>query len=432
MDDTVVLDGRSAARRHRRRSASMLLVGSLTLLVSAAACGSDDDGSEPGPVDSSAAASALGPVRAAAGEPVKIGIVSDGRSAAIDNSVQFDVAEATAKYLNEHRGGIGGRPVELVTCETQADPAKATDCGNQMIENDVVAVAVGESGVGDSVWEPLAAADVPVMLYGATNPTVLSDPTTFTVSDPNFGIQQLPIAIAKAEKLSKVTSVVIDVPALLHNVEEVAPRLMEEAGLDYQLVRVPPGTADMTPQLQGVVGDEPSMAFVVGNDSFCISAFNGLKAVGYDGPISAISQCITDATRDAVPGDVLDGMTVAASMPTGGDDPSTVLYNAVLETYGKDIDASSSTGRGMFVTFAGLAVALEGITGDVTPATAATAISSMPEKELPGAGGLRFRCNGKAFPETPAVCVRGGLTTVLDNEGQSTAFKVVASSPIPD
>ncbi|WP_157472620.1 ABC transporter substrate-binding protein [Frankia sp. EAN1pec] len=410
----------------------MLLSASLALLVLAAACGSDDGGSTPTTVDSSAAADALGPVRKAAGTPVKIGIVSDGRSAAIDNSVQFAVAKATAKYLNEHRGGIGGRPVELVTCETQADPAKGTDCGNQMVEKDVVAVAVSESAVGDSVWQPLADADVPAMLYSATSPTALTDPTTFTVTDPSFTIQQLPIALAKEKKLKKVTLVAIDVPALLYSVQEVVPKQMAKAGLDYQLIRIPPGTADMTPQLQGVAGGDPGLVFVIGNDSFCISAFNGLRAVGYDGSIGAISQCITDATRKAVPGDVLDGMSVAASMPAGGDDPSSVLYNAVLETYGKDIDASSSTGRGMFATFAGLAAALEGIKGDVTPATAVAAIRSMPEKELPGAGGLKFRCNGKANPETPAVCVRGGLTASLDSDGQATDFNVVGSSPIPD
>ncbi|WP_051466342.1 ABC transporter substrate-binding protein [Pseudofrankia saprophytica] len=419
-----------AGRRHRR-TAGTLLTAPLALLVLTTACGSDSDsgGTTAKP---SATTNALGPVDRAAGAPVKIGIVSDGKSAALDNSVQFDVADATAKWLNEHHGGIGGRPVELVTCETQGDPGKGTDCGNQMVEKDVVAVAIGESAVGDAVAKPLSDADIPAMFYGLTTPALLSDPTTFTISDPNFAIQQLPIALAKAENLKKVTSVVIDVPAVLPSVQDVAPRLMKAAGLEYTLIRIPPGTADMTAQLQGVTSGTPGVVFVVGNDSFCISAFNGLRAVGYDGNISALSQCISDATRKAVPGDVLKGMTIAASMPTGGDDPSTVLYNAVIGTYGKGIPADSAVARGMFVTFAGLATALEGIKGDITPATAAAAIRAMPEKELPGAGGLKLRCNGKAFPETPAVCVRGGLTTTLDSDGQPTDFKVLGNSPIPN
>lgn len=429
MRHAVTPGSRATPRRRLRRPAGALLVLPLALLTFTAACGSDSESTTPSPA---ADASALGPADKATGEPVRIGIVSDGRSAALDNSIQFDVADAAATWLNEHRGGIAGRPIELVTCETQGDPGRGADCGNQMIERDVVAVAIGESGVGDSVAQPLTDADVPAMFYGLTAPALLNDPTTFTVSDPNFAIQHLPIAIAKNENLKKVTSIVIDVPAVLPSVQEAAPKFMKAAGLEYTLIRIPPGTADMTAQLQDVASGTPGVVFVVGNDSFCISAFNGLRAVGYDGNISALSQCITDATRKAVPSDVLNGMTIAASMPSGGDDPSTVLYNAVIEAYGSGIDASSTVGRGMFVTFAGLVTALEGIKGDITPASATAAIKAMPEKELPGAGGLKFRCNGKASPETPAVCIRGGLATTLDSDGQPTDFKVLGTSPIPD
>ena len=232
------------------------------------------------------------------------------------------MADATAKWLNEHKSGIGGRPIELVTCETQADPARGADCGNQMVEEDVVAVAVGESAVAESVWQPLADANIPAMFFGAGGPALLADTeSTFTLGDPTFGTLQLPIGLAKEKGADKVTAVVIDVPAALHNAQEVAPGLFEEAGIDYELVTVPPGTADMTPQMQSVADGDPGVVFVVGNDSFCISAFNGLKAVGYDGVISGISQCVTDATRDAVPADVLDGMVVAAFVADRRDRP---------------------------------------------------------------------------------------------------------------
>lgn len=431
MQHTVISRDQPTPRRAARRLVRASLAAPLALFLFVTACSSDDE-TPPSPADATAAANALGPIKKATGEPVKIGIISDGKSAGIDNSVQFAVADATVKYLNEHRGGIGGRPVEVVTCETQADPAKGTDCGNQMIEKNVVAVAVGESAVAEGVWQPLADADIPTMFFGAGSPAILADPTSFTVGDPNFAVLNLPISLAKDEGIKKVTTVVIDVPAALHSAEEVAPGLMEKAGLDYQLIRIAPGTADMTPQMQSVVSNDSGLVFIIGNDSFCISAINGLRSVGYDGKVSAISQCITDATRKAVPGDALEGMTIAASVPVGGDDPSSLLYNSVVETYGKGIERDSSAGRGMFVTFAGLAASLEDISGEITPATVNAAIKAAPEKELPGAGGLKFRCNGKAYPETVAVCVRGGLTTTLDGKGQPTAFKVLGSSSIGD
>ncbi|WP_026240074.1 ABC transporter substrate-binding protein [Parafrankia discariae] len=424
--------GRSPRHPRRRRSASALLAALMAVLLVATACGSDDSGTSTSP-DPVANADALGPVAQATGAPVKIGVISDGQSAAIDNSIQFDVAEATASYLNERRSGIGGRPIELVECETLADPAKGADCANQMIEEDVVAVTVAESGVAESIWQPLADANIPVMFFAAGSPALLADTeSTFTLSDPMFSVLQLPIDLSKDKGIRKVTAVVIDVPAALDIQQNLAPKVFEDAGLDYELVRVPPGTADMTPQMQSAVDGDPGLVFVVGNDSFCISAFNGLKAVGYDGQISAISQCITDATRKAVPSDVLAEMVVAALAPAGGTDPSAVLYQAAMKTYGKNIDIGSTTGRSMFMTLAGLQAALQDISGEITPKTVIAAIKAMPETELPGAAGLRFRCNGKANPEAPAVCVRGGLSTTLDGQGQPTGFEVRGTTPIPD
>ena len=433
MRKTVTSLERVTRVRSPRRHLGALLSASLALVVFGAACSSDDGEEAPQPAETGSVEEVLGPISEASGEPVKVGVISDGKSAAIDNSIQFDVAEATAAYLNKHRSGLGGRPIEVVTCETQADPAKGTDCGNRMIEEGVVAVTVGESGVAESIWQPLSDANIPTMFYGAGTPSLLEDAeSTFILADPNFGTLQMPISLAKDIGAKKVTSIVIDVPAALHSAQEVAPPMYEEAGLEYELVRVPPGTADMTPQMQGVVNGKPDLVFVIGNDTFCISAFNGLKAVGYTGTISAISQCVTDATREAVSADVLGGMVVAAIAPVGGTDPSTVLYETAMKTYGKNIDVTSPTGRTMFTILAALAEAVDGISGDITPETVAAAIKAMPEKELPGAAGMKFRCNGKAAPETPAVCVRGGLTTTLNEEGHPTEFEVRGSSPIED
>ena len=58
----------------------------------------------------------LGPENPAAGEPVKVGYFNDGTTAAVDHGDDTIVAEALVEYWNEYRGGIGGRPIELVYC----------------------------------------------------------------------------------------------------------------------------------------------------------------------------------------------------------------------------------------------------------------------------------------------------------------------------
>ncbi|OHV57145.1 branched-chain amino acid ABC transporter substrate-binding protein [Pseudofrankia sp. BMG5.36] len=407
-----------------------ILAAGLTFV---AACGGSDDKGTPTPASGSAGATdPLGSVAQATGAPVKIGVITEGTSPVADHTTDKRVAEATVKYLNEHKGGIGGRPIEATYCETVGDLSKASDCGNRMIEAGVAAVLIGTSGVIESAWKPLNDAKIPVMIYGSSDPGLLTSPTTFTLGNPTFPVIDLPIQVAEAEGNKKVTAVVTDVPAALHSAQEIAPPLFEKAGIGYEVARVAPGTADMTPQMQQVVDNGSDQVFIIGSDSFCISAMNGLKAVGFTGTISGISQCITDATRKSVPGDTLKGMVVSATAPLGPDTSSMQLYTKVAETYGKDIDLDSQDGMIMFMVMSGFQAATAGISGDITPATIASTIKGMKETELPGGAGLKFRCNGKAIPQEPAVCVRGGLSTALDDKGQPAAYKVLGNTPIPD
>jgi branched-chain amino acid transport system substrate-binding protein len=394
------------------------------ILLVAAGCGDDDDTATEGGGDD--ASEVLGPEAPASGEPVKVGLISDGPNGVTDMEIEMDVADAAVQYFNEHRSGIGGRPIELVTCASETDPAVSTDCANRMVEENVVGVIVGALSAAESVWAPLNEANIPVMFYAVNSADMLTDPdSTFILSNPGSATVGTPISTAQDAGESKVTVVVIDVPAALSIYDSIAPAAFEEADLELEVVPVPPGTADMTPQMQQVADSDPGLVQVVGNDTFCISAFQGLQAVGFDGPITTISQCLSDSTRQSVPADFLEGMVVSATAPVGAENPSTELYEAVVDTYGGDIDTSRSTGMNMFITVSGFVTALDGISGDVTPATVTSTIKGMDETELLGSGGLTFRCNGEAVPGTPAVCTTGALKTTLDAEGQPAEYEVV-------
>ncbi|MCM3883863.1 ABC transporter substrate-binding protein [Frankia sp. R82] len=408
------------------------------LLAVTAGCSSSGGGSDGGGGSGGSTASAadnaalLGPVARATGAPVKVGFISDGKAPASDSSIELRVADATVKYLNERKSGLGGRPIQLVKCETANDPSKGADCANQVIEQKVAAVVVGASAVAQAIWTPLHAAKVPVLFFSTNDPQQLQDAqSTFSLGDATGvvtgGIQPL----AEKTKSKTLTGVIIDVPPALTQFTGETAAVLKKAGIKLKLIPIPLGTADMTPQLQSLSGDAPGVVEVVGNDAFCISAFNALRTAGFTGPYFAVSQCITDATRKAVPADVLERVTINAASPVGVDNPSTRLYKAVVAAYGKDIDVDDSGGMNMFAELSAFQTALADIKGDITPATVISTFKSMPEKDIPGGGGLKFRCNGKAYPTRPAVCIRGGLTAKLDGKGHPSAYQVVGYSPIP-
>src|SRR4029453_17059940 len=184
--------------------------------------------------------------------------------------------------------------------------------------------------------------------------------------------------------------------------------------------------------MQQVVDSGVGLVQVTGNDAFCIAAFNGLNAVGYQGKIAPLSQCIPNATREAVPGDVLDGIEVASSVAMGAtDDPTYQLYQAVMATYGDDVRrVDDPTAMGGYTTMAALATALDGITGDITPETVTTTIKAMPPTDLPGGGGVHSTSNGTISTLLPAVWTNEWLKTPLDTNAHPTPYTQIDSTAL--
>jgi branched-chain amino acid transport system substrate-binding protein len=378
----------------------------------------------------------LGTKNPAKGAPIKIGFVTDDKNQRTDNSIETPVADATAKWINEYRNGIGGRPIELDRCVDLAEPSKGTDCANQMIQDKVAAVVIGSNAVLENVWNPLKTAGIPVFLYGASNPAVTADTaSTFIITNGRAFLLNLPAGVAKETKAKKVSAVALDVPAATSFFKDPGPSLFQKQGLQLELIPIAAGTADMTPQMQRLTSDNPNgVVFIIGNDTFCIAALNGLRTAAFKGTITTIPQCLTDATRTSVPADFLKGIRIAASAPLDDPkDPTIKQYYAVLNKYGAgDVDKSSIGGISMFNVLAGFDVATEGVKGDVTPAAIIAAAKAMPWSVLPGTGGLHFRCNGKADPAQPATCANNVLIAKLDAEGKATSYTPVGDTKIAD
>jgi len=378
-----------------------------------------------------AAGNVLGTKQKALGTPVKIGLITDGKTEGTDNSIETPVAQATVDWINQYRNGVGGHPVELDICVTNGETAKSGDCANQMIQDNVAAVLFGSNRNFQASWDPLHAAGIPVFSFASGYPGGNADAaSTFIFGPGSASLMSLNIGAAKnaKPKAKKVSVVAIDVPAATDFYKTQAPALFKAAGLDMELVPVAAGTADMTPQMQKVVSGNPNgVTFVLGNDSFCIAAFNGLRTAGFKGTVTAIPQCFSDATRTAVPADFLEGIQIAATGPLDTPkDPSIKQYYAVLDKFGaSDVDKSRITGLSMYQGVTGLNIATQNLKGAATPASIIAAAKAMPWTVLPGTGGLHAQCTGTVLAGNPAVCMPGTLAATLDATGKASAYTPV-------
>ena len=370
----------------------------------------------------------LGTKQTAKGTPVKIGLITDGKTSGSDNTIETPVAEATVEWINQYRNGVGGHPIDLDICVANAEAAKAVDCANQMIRDKVAAVVFGANAQAQASWEPLRAAGIPTFAFAFGNQAALQDPTSTFVFGSGTNIYTiLNIGAAKSmkPKAKKLSAVVIDVPAATDFWKTLAPGIFKEAGLELELVTVPLGTADMTAQMQKLVANNPNgVVQVVGNDAFCIAAFNGLRTAGFKGQVTAITQCLSDATRTAVPTDFLEGIKIFSTGPLENPkDPSIKQYYAVLDKFGAaDVDKTRTTGMSMFQGMSGLNVATQNLKGEATPASIIAAAKSMPWSVVPGTGGLHAQCGANVLEGNPAVCMPGGLLATLGADGKVTKY----------
>ncbi|WP_299950664.1 ABC transporter substrate-binding protein [uncultured Modestobacter sp.] len=408
----------------------MLGAALLSVVLVTAACGSDDASDDGGSApDPAAAAAALGEDNPASGDPIKLGVVSDGQTEAFDTNNEILAAEAVIAYANDHLGGLGGHPIELVTCETKGTPAGAQDCGNQFINEGVLAISGAVPGQIDPVVNVLSPAGIPTGLQSGSSQVVLQSPDTYVWSNP-LSVFGTPAAYARENDISKAAMLVIDVPGAAGPAKQLGPVFFGNADADLEVIAIPPGTPDMTPQVQQAENNEPEMYYLLGDPTFCAGAIKALKTLNVTVPIVALDRCLGEDAAASIPGGY-EGVTVATGAITNADDPEFELFNAVIDTYGEDLEAESVT----ISAYQGMLGLIRAVNAselvDLTPAGVSAAIKAMPATDYPLGGGATYQCNAQAVADiSPNICSTFGAIADADAEGALSNFEDVDAEGI--
>ncbi|HEY9559055.1 MAG TPA: ABC transporter substrate-binding protein, partial [Acidimicrobiales bacterium] len=403
---------------HERRPLWRLLAALLALALVAAACGDDEDPEE-GSSDTSEesdgsedttppAEDVLGEPNEATGEPVKLGFITEGGSEAIGSqaSLAETGAEMAVEYANEYLGGIGGRPIELVVCGNGATPAGAQDCANQMVEQDVVAVTLPFTGYGEATAPIITGAGIPYITGSGNSAAELTAPNAFAVTGGYPGSLGAFAQHAKDQGFGKFTMVVIDVPSATQAAEALGGIVFGKAGVEYEVITAPPGTPDLTPQLQAAVDSGADAIGLTGDVTFCTSFLQAYQTLGLDIPKYMIATCV-DATVLESLGEVIAGSFLATT--SDGDSADAGTYAAMIEKYAPDEDidpdpiVSAGVGAGVGAVL-NVVRAMEGLTGDVTAETVLAQMKAAADVPLWMAEGQTFTCDGSTVAIMPNVC----------------------------
>jgi branched-chain amino acid transport system substrate-binding protein len=340
-----------------RRFAAGLVAGSL--LVSA--CGSDD--SADGPDDSADRSDARpttalersgpnlastdwgteftgSPGGTATGEPVRIGFAHSG-----DFFPDGDVAaDATVRFVNEHLGGVDGRPIELVRCSVTA-PADGARCGAEFANDEDIALVLGGLVLHGSsdLYRALAgrlAAIISLPLDASDY--VSDDAVSFNMGALGAGLGG---AVFLAEDLQPDTAALVVTDDVAGRAANNAFRpLVEAAGIELRQVFVSPTAtaAEISGALEATRAHEADVLVVGLFEAGCIATFDALRSLAIEPVVTTNAPCWGPGMRSHVSSiiddDVPNGWYFGwfGYRPFGENlEPGIAALNDVMNVYGE-------------------------------------------------------------------------------------------------
>jgi ABC-type branched-subunit amino acid transport system substrate-binding protein len=234
------------------------------------------------------------------GEPIKLMVAGDWTfpDGSKDETAPAG-AEARAEAINK-AGGLQGRPVEAIVCDSANDPNKAEACARQAIDEGVVAfVGLAMNQTEEPrVFPLLRDAGIPVIAAVGQGGSSLTSDLSFVVGNGTPGLfQGMGQVLTETTGAKKLAFVVSDLGAAA----EGFFRLFLDPGLKLagaelvgDPVRVPVDATDMAPYVASATQDDPDgvLTFITGESGANFVA--ELRRSGYDGPVAVAPGLVTE------------------------------------------------------------------------------------------------------------------------------------------
>ncbi|MFT3865002.1 MAG: ABC transporter substrate-binding protein [Solirubrobacterales bacterium] len=241
--------------------------------------------------------SVLGKEDKATGKPIVVGMLN------LENGpVTFpqykEATEAAIEYVNTYKGGIHGRPLELVECATDGQPATSTRCANQIVEKNPLFI-FGAADTGASGAFPVYERKGLAYIGGM--------PLTPTESNAENAATFISIAVADnaaAAAFAKETLGVKSAASINTSdtqgkyTGEIIQKSLEGAGLKVNYINVSPSASDLTsPAAEAVTAGAELVYIQVPNA--CAPMMKALESVGNTVPVISVGTCSAPSVLEA-------------------------------------------------------------------------------------------------------------------------------------
>ncbi len=357
----------------------------------------------------------------AKGQPVLLGMINTDTAPTGAFPELTQAVEAGVAWINRELGGVGGRPISLVTCNTKFSPEGSQACAQQMVDADVIAV-LGGIDIFSTAMAILEQNGIPYIGGIPAAFEQVKSPISFQFSGGTWGagvaFAQHAVERLGAKRIGimygdfgSIKSAAVDYGA------EIAKALGAE---DVTVVPFPITATDLIAPLTAANEGSPDAIFVFAADTACVPVMKAAQDLAISAQLFLTGACAAPKTTTAA-GPAAQGVLFNVEGPVvGSGDPDTSMYFDVIEEYGKGLDAAGA-GTVSFRSLMNLWLVLSDLGPDATRAAILERLRSAVD--APSFMGHPYTCDGQQIPEFPALCAPQEVIAEFTAKGLRQAGK---------
>ena len=381
-----------------RGTALVVVVAGISLAI--AGC-TTDTGTTP-TTSASAGGDVFGAPNAASGDPVVFGVLNL-ESGPVTFPETLLAEQAAVQYVNAYKGGIGGHPIKLVTCQTDGSPATSQRCANQILDQKPVAIlGAADTGAPGAfpIWENAGLAylgGIPFTPVEQNSPNAVIFSSVSTADNAAAGSYAGKTLGAKSAAVIYTS----DTQGTATAENAIIPAMTASGVTNITKVAIAPTASDVSAAVATAVGANPDVIYIDA-PAACPNILSSLRQLGNTAKIMGIDPCTSPPAIAGANGGA-EGLYFAAPvLDPGAATDETNLYVAAMQKWAPDAALDSLAAIG-FQTVINVQAALASFaTADLTKDKILAAFTTGTDH--PNFMGHPYTCDGKQLPSGTAVC----------------------------
>ncbi len=370
----------------------------------------------------------------AEGDPIKIGMINQ-EDTPLGSFPELRLgAQAAVDFINAELGGVGGRPIELIPCTTQFNPEQSKACAQELVQEDVIAVAGGIDVTSNGSIPVLEQNGIPYVGGVPVNLDEMQSPISFQFSGGMAGAFVGFAKHAADNGAKKVVVVYTDYPPIKVAADYGTGALRELGVTDIVEIPFDVLTTDFLPVVTKAASEDADAIFFAAADSGCAPVMKTAHDLGVEAQMYLVGACAAPGIAEEIGEDAVIGSIFNVEGPIEPN-TDTKIYGDAVAKYGDPDLPAASAATVSFRSMMNLWMALDEVGPDVTSETLVEQFRNSVDH--PSFTGHPFTCDGEQMPGLLAMCAPHQILVLRTAEGleQETDWidvpAIVADLPAP-